>query len=119
MWVCACVCVCVCVYIYRMYSRHYCHQIVTTTWMWKTFEWNLTVHLVVLKLLHADRHMYKHAEANRDVSVFFSMNTCKSGTLGINRPAKFLCSSSHLSLLHFMQQNITLELLLFDPEEKG
>jgi len=63
--------------------------------------------------------MYKHDEANRDDSVFFSVNTCKSGMLGINRPAKYLCSSSHLCLLHFMQKHSTLELSVFYPEEEG
>jgi len=66
--------------------------------------------------------MYKRAEANMVASIFFSMNTCKSGksgTLGINRPAKFLCSSSHFCLLQYLQQHSTLELLLFGPEEEG
>ena len=62
---------------------------------------------------------YKHTEANWDASVLFKVHTCKSGMLGINRPAKFLCSYSHLRLWYFMQQHGTLELLLFDPEEEG
>jgi len=70
-------------------------------------------------LLHADSQMYKHAEANRDASVLFNVNTCKSGMLGIYRPAKFLCSYLHLCLLYFMQQHGTLELFLFHPEEEG